>query len=156
MTSTMMMERTGMGMAMPGMGASPMPGMGTTPMAPSMMMVPRCKMMCEKTKEGMKIMCKCDDPVACAMMQNLCNMLAGGMLSCTCMMNGMVCCTCNFVMGTCKCEMTKDGCVVTCMSGDAGSVSMIQGCCECMAACLKAGCTCCMMMGNVPVCCGTM
>jgi hypothetical protein len=57
-------------------------------------------------------------------------------------------------MGMCKCEMTKDGCVVTCTSGDKMCCEMIQGCCDCMAACLKAGCTCCMMMGGTPVCCG--
>jgi hypothetical protein len=31
---------------------------------------------------------------------------------------------------------------------------MIQACCECCAAMMKAGCTCCVMMGNMPVCCG--
>ena len=97
-----------------------------------MMMVPRCKMMMEKCAGGMKITCKCDDAVACAMMQNLCNMLAGGMCSCSCMMNGMVCCTCNLMMGMCKTEMTKDGCIITCTSGDAGNMSMIQGCCDCV------------------------
>jgi hypothetical protein len=25
-----------------------------------------------------------------------------------------------------------------------------------MTACLKAGCTCCLMMGGTPVCCGTI
>jgi hypothetical protein len=83
-------------------------------------------------------------------------MLAGGMCSCSCMMNGMVCCTCNLMMGMCKTEMTKDGCVVTCTSGDPACMGMIQGCCDCMTACLKAGCTCCLMMGGTPVCCGTM
>ena len=38
MTSTMMMDRTGMGMPGMGMpGMSTMPGMGTGPMAPNMM-----------------------------------------------------------------------------------------------------------------------
>ena len=118
MTSTMMMDRTGMGMPGMGMpGMSSMPGMGTAPMAPNMMMVPRCKMTVEKMSGGMKMTCVCDDAVARAMMQNLCTMLAGGMCSCTCMMNGMVCCNCNLVMGMCKTEMTKDGCIVTCTSG---------------------------------------
>ena len=157
MTSTMMMERTGMGMGMPGMGmgTSPMPGTAA-PMAPNMMMVPRCKMSVEKMSGGMKITCSCDDAVARAMMQNLCTMLAGGMCSCCCMMNGMMVCNCNLMMGLCKCEMTKDGCVVTCTSGDAGCMAMIQGCCDCLAACLKAGSTCCLTMGGTPVCCGTM
>jgi hypothetical protein len=30
---------------------------------------------------------------------------------------------------------------------------MIQACCECMAAMMKAGCTCCMMQSGAPVCC---
>src|SRR5437879_3006320 len=114
MTSTMMMERSGMGMGMPSIGTSPMPGIGTASMAPSMMMVPRCKMIVEKMQGGMKVTCVCDDPVARAMMQNLCTMLAGGMCSCCCMMNGMMVCTCNLMMGMCKCDMTKDGCVFTC------------------------------------------
>ena len=154
MTSTMMMERTGMGM--PSIGTSPMPGMAATPIAPNMLMVPRAKMMVDKCQGGLKITCASDDAVARAMMQNLCTMLAGGMVSCSCMMNGMIYCTCNLTMGMCKCDMTKEGCTVTCTSGDSASMAMIQGCCECMAACLKAGCTCCMMMGGTPVCCGTM
>jgi hypothetical protein len=66
------------------------------------------------------------------------------------MMNGMVVCTCNLTMGMCKCEMTKDGCCVTCTSGDQKCCDTIQGCC----ACLASGCTCCLMMNNTPVCCG--
>jgi hypothetical protein len=31
---------------------------------------------------------------------------------------------------------------------------MIQACCECCAAMMKHGCTCCMMMNGMPVCCG--
>jgi hypothetical protein len=31
---------------------------------------------------------------------------------------------------------------------------MIQACCDCMAAMLKAGCTCCVLMNNTPVACG--
>jgi hypothetical protein len=30
---------------------------------------------------------------------------------------------------------------------------MILGCCDCVMACLKAGCTCCLMVGGTPVCC---
>jgi hypothetical protein len=30
---------------------------------------------------------------------------------------------------------------------------MIQSCCDCMSAMMKAGCTCCMMMNGTPVCC---
>jgi hypothetical protein len=32
---------------------------------------------------------------------------------------------------------------------------MIQACCDCMNAMMQAGCTCCMMMNNNPVCCGS-
>jgi hypothetical protein len=31
---------------------------------------------------------------------------------------------------------------------------MIQACAESCAAMMKAGCTCCMMMNGMPVCCG--
>jgi hypothetical protein len=30
---------------------------------------------------------------------------------------------------------------------------MIQACCECMTAMMKAGCNCCLMMSGTPVCC---
>jgi hypothetical protein len=133
---------TGMGMPMP----TGMSGMNTV-------MVPRCKMMVEKCDGGMKITCVCTDPAACAMMQNLCKMMAGGMVSCCCMMNGMMVCCCNMMMGSCKCEMMADGCCVTCTSGDKGCCDMLQGCCDCIAVCMKAGCTCCMMMGGTPCCC---
>ena len=49
-------------------------------MMPSMM-IPRCTMKVEKCTGGMKITCSCEDATACAMMQNLCNMMAGGMCS---------------------------------------------------------------------------
>jgi hypothetical protein len=154
MMSTMMMERTGMGM--PGMG---MPGMGTMggmapPMQPNMMMVPRCTFKMDKLKDGMKIVCQCDDKVAASMVQNLCTMLAGGMCSCCMMLNGMTVCCCNLSMGMCKCDMTDKGCTVTCTSGDPQCAQMIQACCESMATMLKAGCCCCLMMNNMPVCCG--
>ena len=138
MSSTMFMERSGVGMqgfASP--TGAPMAGPGPG----NWCVLPSCKMKIEKCTGGLKITCKCDDAVACAMMQNLCNMLAGGMCSCSCMMNGMMVCNCNMIMGMCKTEMTKDGCIITCTSGDAGNMAMIQGCCDCMAACLKAGCT---------------
>src|SRR5262245_26653549 len=138
--TSMMMERTGMGMpgmGMPGMG---MPGMGTAPtMAPaSWLMVPRCTYKVEKMQGGMKITCTCDDQMACSMVQNLCTMHQGGMCSCCMMMNGMVVCCCNLTMGMCKCEMTDKGVRITCTSGDAGCAAMIQACCECMSAMLKA------------------
>src|SRR5437763_505774 len=152
---TTLMER----MPMTGMGTSAMPGMGMgSPIGmsagPSMMMTPRCSMKFEKCAGGMKMTCNCDDKVGCSMMQNLCNMLAGGMCSCCMMLNGMVVCCCNLTMGLCKCEMTDKGVCITCTSGDAQCGAMIQSCCDCMAAMLKAGCTCCLMMNNTPICCG--
>ena len=143
--STMMMERTGMA----GMGTS-----AAMPTTPNWMMVPRCTFKFEKCTGGMKIYCVCDDKVACSMMQNLCTMLAGGMCSCCMMMNGMMVCCCNLTMGMCKCEMTEKGVTVTCTSGDAKCCDMIQACCDCMTTMMKAGCTCCVMMNNTPVCCG--
>lgn len=149
MTKTMMMDRSAMTMpSAPGMAAP-----SATPSMPNFMMVPRCTMKIEKCKEGMKMTCSCDDAVACSMMQNLCTMLSGGMVSCCMMMNGMMVMQCNLTMGMCKWDMTKDGCTMTCMSGDAKCCEMIQACCECMAGMMKAGCTCCVMMNNTPVCC---
>ncbi len=153
MTTAMMMDRTGM--MMPGMaGGMPAPT-GMAPAMPHWMMVPRCTIKMEKVSNGMRMTCTCDEPAACGMMQNLCQMMAGGMVSCCCVMNGMVVCCCNLTMGMCRCEMTKDGCVMTYTSGDADCCKMIQACCDCMTACMAAGCTCCVMMNNTPVCCGS-
>src|SRR4029450_13274871 len=139
----------GMAGMMPGMGGSPMPAPGM--MAPNMVMVPRCTMKMEKVSGGMKVACVCDDATSRAMMQNLCQMMAGGMCSLCCMMNGMMGCCCNLTRGVCKGEMTQDGCAWACPSWDKVWGEMIQGCCECVAACMKAGCTCCLMMGGTPV-----
>jgi hypothetical protein len=158
MANAMMMDRTGMampGMGMPGMAPSTMGTPSAMPTAPNYLMVPRCTMRMEKCTGGMKITCSCDDPMACSMMQNLCMMLQGGMCSCCCMWNGMVVCTCNFTMGMSRCEMTKDGCWVTCTSGDEECCKMIQACCDCMSCMLACGCTCSVMMNNTPMCCGT-
>ena len=157
MSSTMMMERTGVGM--PGMG---MPGLATptatSPTGVSMgtnwMMVPRCTYKFEKCQGGMKITCTCEDKMACSMVQNLCTMLAGGMCSCCCTMNGVMVCCCNLTMGMCRCEMTPDGVCITCTSGDTKCCEMIQACCDCLSCMVDAGCTCCVLMNNMPVCCG--
>src|SRR5437868_12575367 len=115
--ASVMMERTGMGVpGMPGSMAG-VPGVSAPSGAPastSWLMVPRGTLKVEKCQGGMKITCSCEDKTAASMVQNLCTMLAGGMVSCCCMMNGMVVCTCNLTMGMCKCEMTKDGCTITC------------------------------------------
>ncbi len=151
-TTAMMMERAGMGMA--GMGTpGMMGGPGTMPAGMNMMMVPRCTMTFEKCTGGMKIGCKAADAMTATMMQNLCSMLAGGMCSCCAMMNGMMVCCCNLTMGSCKCEMTEDGCCMTCTSGDPACGDMIQACCETMATMMRAGCCCMMMMNGMPVCC---
>ena len=155
--TSMLMERTGMGM--PSMGFS---GMGAAapavpagmPAVPNMMVVPRCTFKIDKCSGGMKVVCSCPDKVAAGMVQNLCAMLQSGMYSFCCMMNGTTVCGCNLTMGMCSCENTKDGVCVTCTSGDAKCCEMIQACCECIATMLKSGCTCCMLMNNTPVCCG--
>jgi hypothetical protein len=155
MANAMMVDRGGLGLA--GLGSSapgPMGAAGTMPAAPSMMMVPRCTLKFEKCTGGMKITCSCDDKVSCGMLQNLCTMLAGGLCSCCVIMNGMVVCCCNLTMGLCKCEMTDHGACLTCTSGDKECAAMIQSCCECISTMVKAGCTCCVCLNNVPVCCG--
>ena len=157
MSSTMMMERTGMGMpgmGVPGMGASAMGSTAGTPVSSSWLMVPRGTLKFEKCTGGMKISCVCDDKMACSMMQNLCTMLAGGMCGCCVMLNGMTVCHCNFSMGLCKVEMTETGVCFTCTSGDSKCCEMIQAYCDCLACMLNSGCTCCVMMNNTPVCCG--
>ena len=79
---------------------------------------------------------------------------AGGLCSCCCMMNGMMVCCCNLTMAMCKCEPTDDGVCLTCTSGDPSCCAMIEACCACMTSMMKAGCTCCLMINNMPVCCG--
>ena len=151
MTGAMTMER--MGAMMPGMTGATGPMMPGMMIPTSCLMVPRCSMKMEKCEGGMKMTCSCPDQASCAMMLNLCTMMQGGMMTCCMVMNGMVCCCCNLAMGRCKVETTKDGCVMTCTSGDKECGAMIQACCDCMTACMKSGCTCCVMMNGTPVCC---
>jgi hypothetical protein len=113
---------------------------------------PRCTFKIERCDGGMKMTCTCTDQMARQMMQNLCQALQGGMCSCSVMMNGMMICTCNLMMGMCMTEMTADGIKMTCTSGDAKCAKMIQACCDSLTAMLQAGCTCCLMMNNIPVC----
>ena len=157
MSSTMMMERTGM--AMPGMGVPGMgtPGVGTptgTPTGANWLMVPRCALKFEKCQGGMKVTCVCDDPMARSMMQNLCTALTGGMCSCYCTLNGMTVCSCNFTLGLCRCELTDTGVCLTCTTGDQKCCEMLQACCDCLTVCCNDGCTCCLCINNTPVCCG--
>ena len=157
MSSTMMVERTGVGYpgtAMPGY-ATPTPGAPTgMPAAASYLMVPRCTFKVEKCQGGFKIHCDCEDPHACATVQNLCAMLVGGMCSYCVMLNGMTVCYCNLTMGMCKYEMTDKGVCITCTSGDSKCCEMIQACCDCLSSLYESGCTCCWMVNNTPVCCG--
>jgi hypothetical protein len=157
MASTMMMDRTGMGMPGMGTGSTGTSGVGTptSPVGTNWLMVPRCTLQFEKCPGGMKVTCSCDDRMGCSMMQNLCTMLTGGMCSCCVMMNGMQVACYNFTMGMCKCEMTDKGICVTCTSGDTKCCEMIQSCCDCLTCMCNAGCTCCVLMNNTPVCCGT-
>jgi hypothetical protein len=155
--SNVMMERTGMaipGISIPGMGTGAVGAPTGMPMGANWMMVPRCTVKVEKYTGGMKITCSSADKVACGTVQDLCTMLAGGMCSCCCMMNGMTVCCCNLTMGMCKCETTRDGVSITCTSGDPKCCEMIQACCDCLSSMMKAGCTCCVLMNNTPICCG--
>jgi len=154
MASMMMMDKSMMG-PMGAMG-SPMaagPMTAGMPGAMQMCMVPRCTMKMEKCKGGMKMTCTCEDQVAAATLQNMCKMMAGSMCSCMCMMNGMMMCQCNMCMCKCECADVKMGVSFTCTSGDEDCAAMCQACCECMMACMKAGCMCCVCLGGTPVCC---
>lgn len=119
----------------------------------NMMMIPRVTMTMEQCEGGMKMMCKASDETAAAMMQNLCQMLAGGMMSMNVMMNGMMMMNCNMMMGMCKCEMMNDGMMVMWTSGDAMICKMIQTCCDTMMSMMDCDCTMVMSMNNTPVCC---
>ncbi len=121
--TSMMMERTGM--TMPAMSSAGMTTPMSMPTGAQWLMIPRCTMKMEPCTDGMKISCTCDDKAACTMMQNLCNMMAGGMVSCCMVMNGTVVCTCNLTMGMCKCEMTPKGFTLMCTSGDKSCCDML-------------------------------
>jgi hypothetical protein len=119
-------------------------------------MVPRCtSFKFEKCQGGFKITCVCEDKVAATMLQNLCTMLSGGMLSCCCVFNGVPVCTYNFTYCLCKCEPTDSGVCFTCTSGDAQCAAMCAACCDSLVAMQSAGCTCYVLMNNTPCCCCT-
>jgi hypothetical protein len=115
--------------------------------------VPRCTIQFEKTQDGCKIRCKCDDEVACGALQNLCRMLCQGQCTCCCCQNGVCVCQCSFAFAHCKCENTKDGCCISCTSGDKECCDQIQACCACLEKC-KNGCCCYVCFNGTPVCCG--
>lgn len=153
MASTMMMDRTNVqgvtGVTTPTVGVP-----GVTPTGSNFLMVPRCTFRFEKVKDGIKVVCVCDDPMARSMMQNLCTALLGGMCSCVCTLNGVTVCTYNFTMGMTRCEVTDTGCCITCTTGDQKCCEMIQSCCDCLTTICNAGCTCCVLINNTPVACG--
>ena len=76
MSSSMMLERSAMGNIPGAMPMSPMSMPGAAAM-PTWCMVPRCEIRIEKCAGGCKIICCCDDEIACGTLQNLCRMLAG-------------------------------------------------------------------------------
>jgi len=157
MSSTMMLERTGVGYTTTGMPgyATPTPTTPTgVPAAASYLMVPRCTLKFEKCTGGMKVTCSTDDKTSCSMMQNLCSMLAGGMCSCYATWNGVTVYCCNFTMGQCKYETTEKGVCLTCTSGDTKCCEMIQACCDCLSTLYDCGCACCWLVSNTPMCCG--
>jgi hypothetical protein len=127
---------------------------GVSPAGSGYLVVPRCTFRYEKIQGGLKIICICDDPMARSVLQNLCTALQGGLCSCSCTLNGVTVCNYNFTMGLCKCELTDQGCSVTCTSGDQKCGEMIQSCCDCLATLCNNGCTCCLLLANNPICCG--
>lgn len=155
--ATSVKERSSVGL--PGIGSPhfcPPPAAlsSGTQLGTNMFLLPRCTIRAEKCKGGFKLCCDCEDEVACSMLQNLCQMLEGGLCGCCCLQNGIAVCTCSFCCGTCKCENTADGVCITCTSGDAKCCEILQGCCDCICCCLEAGCTCCVTINGTPVCCG--
>jgi len=150
MTSATLIERSAMGLS----GSGLPQGFSTaSPPTANWCVLPRCTLTVEKCKDGCKINCSCEDPVACGTLQNLCKMLAGGLCSVCCTFNGMTVCQCNFCCGLCKCEYTPSGVCITCTSGDKACCEMIQACCECLAGCVRAGCCCYVCLGGNPICC---
>ena len=152
MSSSILLERTAFGSAFAGPASSSQPGAAP---GTGLCVVPRCTIEVEKCKGGFKLHCKCEDEIARGTLQNLCKTLAGGLCSCCCTLNGITICQCNLACGICKCEITEEGCCITCTSGDASCCQIIQGCCECISSCLKGGCCCYICFNNTPVCCGT-
>lgn len=136
-----------------GYQTSPIPA--GSPAQANWCIVPRCNLKFEKTKEGCKIFCRCEDDVATGTLQNLCRMLSDGLCSCICTWNGITTCQCNFNVGITKCEYTKDGCCISCTSGDKACCAIIQSCCECLSTCCESGCCCYICFNGTPVCCGT-
>ena len=151
MSSTVMMERSMFTKGNSPAANAASPNFSTEQTA--WCVVPRCSIKFEKCEGGFKIHCRCDDDVACATLQSLCRSLAGGMCSCCCTLNGITVCQCNLTCGITRCEYTKDGCCITCLSGDDACCSMLQSCCDTLACCAKQGCCCYVCINGTPICC---
>ena len=154
MTSALLTERPGSGAWSGAPAWQPNAGATAAPAAANYCVLPRCELEFEKCSGGFKIQCKCDDDVATATFQNLCRMLSDGLCSCCCTWNGIQICQCNLACGLCKCEYTKDGCTISCTSGDKKCCEILQACCDCLSCCCEAGGCCYISFGNTPVCCG--
>jgi hypothetical protein len=128
---------------------------GGQPTSANWCVLPRCTVQFEQCNGGFKINCRCEDEVACGTLQNLCRMLCDGLCSCYCTWNGIQCFQCNLCCGNCQCEYTKDGCCISCTSGDKSCAAMIQAWCQCLSTCCESGCACYVCFNNTPVCCGT-
>ena len=137
-----MMMDAGM-MGMPGMGGMAMGSPMAMPSGGMGMMVPRCTIRMERMSGGMRMTCMGVDEMSTRMMQNLMGMMGSGMMSCAMMMNGMMVMRCNMTMGMCRTEMTDEGMVISYTSGDPAMMAMM----------MQQGCSCCVMMNNMPVCC---
>jgi hypothetical protein len=155
MTGTMMMERTGTGVqGVPGVTPTGMGVPGVSSATSNWLMVPRCTYKFEKCQGGFKVTCVCDDPMARSVLHSLCTQLQSGLYSCSCTLNGITVCHYNLTMGLCKCDVTEQGCTITCTSGDQKCGEMIQCCCDSLACLCNNGCVCCVLMNNNPICCG--
>ena len=142
---TMKMERTATMMDM---------GMNMMNTMPKMnMMVPCANMIMEKCERGMMVKFMANDENSKMMINNLCNMLNGGMVSMNMMMNGMTMMNCNMVMGMCNCEINEEGINMMWTSEDNMVCNMISECCNSIMSMMECNCTAVMCMNNVPVCC---
>lgn len=160
MASSVLLERGASAVA-PFTGTGPGPGWQTgtiptgSPAGANWCVLPRCTIEFQKSANGLKIQCRCEDEVACGTLQNLCRMLSDGLCSCYCCINGISIFQCNLACGICKCEYTKDGCSITCTSGDKNFAAILQSCGESLSRCCESGCYCYVCFNNTPICCGT-
>src|SRR5262245_22640423 len=115
----------------------------------------QCELRFEKCKGGFRIQCCCDDQATCADLQSLCQAMCDGNCSCICNQNGVQVCNFALCCDKCTCKNTKEGCCITCTSGDAKCCEVLQACCDCLEICCKSGCCCCVCFGDTCCCCGT-